>query len=284
MIAFFSSDPYFKRIYEALEAANFKVDFLATEEPKGAGRGRTISENPAHQFAKEIGIPIVFSDAEIIKAAQNFKTKLGFTFGYGKIIKDPVIKIFPKGVLNFHPSLLPKYRGAAPIQSAVLNGEKMTGYSIIEIDKGVDSGSVLAQKELEIKPDDNYDSLKERLVERFCLDLPDILTRFFEGRIAPKAQDEKDAIYTDKIKKQDGLIDSSDSAETADRKIRAYSNWPKAYFEIEGKKIIIHQAILVGGMLEIQKIQLENKNIVSFNDFKNGYPSLLTRFPRFVRI
>jgi methionyl-tRNA formyltransferase len=195
-----------------------------------------------------------------------------------------VINKFKHGILNIHPSLLPKYRGASPIISAILNGDEKTGYSIILTDTTCDTGKIVAQEQVAILENDDHNTLKEKIMNLAIKNLPEIIKEFLAGKITPYPQNEKFATLTSKIKKTDGLILASDNARTAFNKIRAFSDWPKAYFEIDNKRIIVHSAKIENSKLLINEIQLAGKNKVKFSEFRNGYSDLLTKMPDFVNI
>jgi len=274
----FSSSPYFKKIYETLSDAGFKIDCLITESPKPAGRGLRLTKNPAHEFADEVGLSTSFSQP----IAGSFD--LGLIHAYGKIIPQNVIDKFKHGILNIHPSLLPKYRGASPIISPILNGDKKTGYSIILTDKKCDTGDIVAQQEIDISDNDTHDTLREKIMTLAINDLPRVLKDYLEGKIKLRPQDESQTSMTSKVKKSDGQILERESVRSAYNKIRAFSDWPKAFFIIDGKRIIVHSAIMVGEKIDLISVQVEGKNKISFLDFKHGYASLLTKLPKFVRI
>lgn len=283
----FSSSIYFEPIYKSLTKAGFKIDFLVTESPKCAGRGQKICQNPAHIFAKNIGLPIItdlksFSNTPY--EIRDTKYEISLVFAYGKIISQDVINKFKYGILNIHPSLLPKYRGATPVQTAILNGDKKTGFSIIKINPKCDCGDILNQERVAISDDDNFETLLGKIMNRAVNKLPEILKKYLCGKIKPTKQDEAAATYTQKISKSDGEILKSEGAREVMRKIRAYSLWPKAYFIIDGKRVIVHEAKLVNGKISLMSLQVEGKNKISFSDFKQGYSGLLTKFPKFVRI
>jgi len=291
MIIAFSSDEKFSSIYRALEKSEFKVGLLVSEPPKPKGRGLMIGKNPAHLFATKHSL-LTFTpkkldkifESRLKKFIQKNNIKLGFVFSFGKIIPKDIIELFPAGILNLHPSLLPKYRGPTPIETAILNQDQETGYSIIKINEKVDGGPIIACEKIKIKPDDNFEMLKEKIINQASENLAKTFKMYLSGKIIPKIQNETQTSYTKKLEKSDGRITSQDNAKSALAKILAFSNWPKAYFEIEGQKIIIHRAHLEEKYLIIDEIQMENRQKIKFSDFKNGYPKLLTKFPHFVRI
>lgn len=291
MIAVFSSDRYFERIYQSLKNKGMEVDFLITESEKPSGRGQIMTKNAAHQFAQSIGLTIETyekldqaSYLRLGKLVKKEQTRLGFVFSYGKIIPEKFIKLFKLGIINVHFSILPHYRGAAPLQGALLNGDQQSGLTFFLINRGLDTGEILQQIEYGIRDDDDFDSLKDRALQITTQNLPALLTGYINGRIKPYPQKTQGISYASEIKKDDGLITPQDTAKTAFNKIRAFCSWPKAYFIVEGKRVIVHKAEFRADKLEIKLIQMEGKKPVSFNEFKQGYSRLLTLLPDFVNI
>ncbi|MBI3335304.1 MAG: methionyl-tRNA formyltransferase, partial [Candidatus Portnoybacteria bacterium] len=159
----------------------------------------------------------------------NTKYLIGITAAYGAIIPQEVIKKFRYGILNIHPSLLPKYRGPSPVQSTIMNGDTVAGVSIIKLNEKVDSGDIIAQKEFVIDKSYTAGQLHSLLFRLGANILLEILGLWISGRIIPQRQDESEASYTAFIKKDDGLIDWNESAQKIERKIRAYQPWPSVY-------------------------------------------------------
>ena len=290
MLILFSSDKYFETLYKVLNP-RFGVDLLVTEPAKIGGRHHQTIKNPAHLFADERRLTVLTPE----KLDEDFAKKLaqiisakgstvGFVFSYGQIVPPAVIKLFRRGILNLHPSLLPKFRGATPIQTAILHGEKETGYSIIKIGRKLDAGAILRQGKVKIDPCDSYETLKNKIVGRALRSLPEVIEKYMQGKIKLIPQGRHGVSYCRKFTKADGELSRDESAATAERKIRAFSAWPKATLKVEEQQLIIHQAKLIGEKLMIEKIQVPGRQIISFAEFRRGYPSLLTGFPKFVKV
>ncbi len=184
---------------------------------------------------------------------------------YGQILPKELIDIPRLGTINIHPSLLPKYRGASPIQSAILSGDAKTGVTFIKMDEQMDHGDIVSQLEEEIKPTDTFESLAVRLFDLAADKLPGLIKNYKgEG----KKQNDGDATFTKILKREDGLIDLQAPPDPGQlkRMIRAYHPWPGVWFEydLNGKKTIIK-------LLPEEKIQVEGKKPMSYKDFKNGY-------------
>jgi methionyl-tRNA formyltransferase len=287
----FSSDNNFETIYRALKKSEQKIEYLITECPKPKGRGLMICQNPAHSVAAKVKIKTLTPDrldekfvTDLKKIILSENIELGLVSAYGKILPQELIDIFPRGILNIHPSLLPKFRGATPIASAILEGETETGFTIMKVVAKCDCGPIVAQKRVTISPDDNHTTLKAKIFSTLENDLPDIIEKYLSGKISLTPQDERHATTTKKINKADGRLTQNDTAVSAARKIRALNEWPRAFLVIGEKRFIINEARLAGDKLEILKIQPEGKKSLSFDDFRRGYTNLLTKFPKFVRI
>ena len=187
---------------------------------------------------------------------------------FGLIIPKRVLKIFSKGIINIHPSLLPKYRGPTPVQNAILNGEKVTGVSIIRLDEKVDHGPIIAQKVEKILEDDTADTLYARLFEIGSDLIYQNIKQYIKGQLKPQEQDHLKATFTKLLQKNDGLItfDNPPSSVKIDRMIRAFYPWPGVFFKykFDNKERIIK-------LLPKNKIQVEGKKPMSYKDFMNGY-------------
>lgn len=287
---FFSSDRYFEKISRSLEKCGLKTDLLVTEPPKKSGRGQLVTKNPAHQFADSAKIKVLELDGfdrmsieKINKFFQKSQDKFGFVFAYGKIIPQELIALFSDNIYNLHPSLLPMYRGATPVQTALLDGVKETGYSVIKINDRMDAGDIVFQEKVTIEEEDDYESLREKIIGTFCNDCAAIVKKI-RDHSSFKAQQESEATYTRKFEKTDGEIKKSDTAKTANLKVKAFSVWPKAYIITGDTRIIIHKAHLVGEKLVIDEIQKESGKKMSFDSFASGNQTLLTQLPDFVRM
>ncbi len=205
---------------------------------------------------------------------ENTEVTVGKFVDHGKIIPQNILDIPAHKTLNVHPSLLPKLRGASPIQSAILEEEK-TGVTIMRLDEKMDHGPIVAQKELQ---DENwrtpYGALEKTLGEMGGSLLSEILPDWVSGKIVETEQKHEDATYTKKIEKTDGLISLNDDAEKNLRKIKAFSVWPGTYFFTQHKgkeiRVIITDAEKIDGKLEIKKVIPESKKEMSYRDFLKG--------------
>lgn len=187
---------------------------------------------------------------------------------FGKILSTEILNIPKLGALNIHPSLLPKYRGPSPIQTAILNGDQKTGVTIIKMDEEVDHGPIIYQKEVEIKETDTFESLAERLFKTAAENLSNTISNYVLSKINVTPQDDSKATLTKLLKREVGLIDVYNPPDkvTLDRMIRAYFPWPGVWTKYnlgDNEKII--------KFLPNEKLQVEGKKPMSYKDFINGY-------------
>lgn len=223
---------------------------------------------------EEIREPKQFSNlpagkaGETIEQFRSLNPDLFVVAAYGKILSSKLLEIPRLGAINIHPSLLPKYRGPSPIQSAILNGDKTTGVTFIKMDEQVDHGPIIYQFEETILQSDTFESLANRLFKKSADVLEDVLTRFKNDQTTP--QDESLATFTKIITKQDGFIDISTppSKQELDAMIRAFHPWPGVWtnYQLQPTRYSLIK------FLPQQKLQVEGKKSMSYKDFINGYP------------
>ncbi len=190
---------------------------------------------------------------------------------YGKILTQEELSTPKFGSINIHPSLLPKYRGPSPIQSAILNGDKISGITIIKIDDEIDHGSILYQESLELSGSDNFDILSKKIFLRSSEVLPQIIKDFIAGKIKPVPQDHSKASFCDHLTRQSGFFDinTPPTPEILDKMIRAYYPWPGVWC----KWTMNNGQLKIIKFLPENKLQMEGKKAISFKDFLNGYPN-----------
>lgn len=190
------------------------------------------------------------------------RADLAVVAAYGKILSKMELNTPKYGCINVHPSLLPKYRGPSPIQSAILNGDKISGISIIKIDEEIDHGSIIYQEQLELSDSDNFDTLSKKMFASAAEVLPKIIEDFIQDKIKSVTQNHNLATYCKELKKEDGYFEI-DNPPDLGRKIRAYYPWPSVWTRWENKIV----KFLPGNMM-----QMEGKKVISLKDFLNGYP------------
>ena len=283
---------------ERLHAASHRIHLVVTQPDRPKGRGLELVASPVKQSAQKLNLPITQPDR--IKANEEFRSQLTafnpdaiIVVGYGRIIPQWMLDLPPLGNINLHASLLPKYRGAAPIQWAIANGETVTGNTTMRIDAGLDTGDTLLENEMDIAPDDTAETLARRLANMGADLLVETLAGLQAGTIHPRKQDDSQATLAPILKKEDGLIDFSRNAQEILNRLRGFQPWPGAYTKFRGKNLQILEArsaaeqvppaqIKVAGdrlvagcgqntSLEILELQLEGKKRTSAKDFIHGY-------------
>ena len=300
-IIFFGTPEFAVPTLKALHQEGYNIVLVVTQPDKPVGRKGILTPSPVKVLTKELGLEVCQRFDNLKLKTKSLKPDLGVVVAYGEIIPKDILDLFPLGILNIHPSLLPKYRGPSPIQATILNGDKETGVSIIKLDEKMDHGAKLKTQNLKLKTDDIYVSLSQRLAMAGAQLLIDILPDYLVGKIKPVPQDDARATFTKIITKEDGRINWQKSAEEIERQIRAYAPWPGCFseFVVNGKKInvkiieAIHELPLqddnqtnIGqfsiqngqlfvqcghGALLIEKIQPEGKKEMTAKEFINGY-------------
>ncbi len=275
---------------------NFNIEVVITSPDKPKGRGRKLSPSIVKEKAVELGIKNILTPEKLNKEFKekyfSFNLDIAIVVSYGKIIPEKILD-FPKfGTLNLHFSLLPKLRGASPVETAILNGLTKTGISVIKLVKKLDAGPVYSKIEYNIKENEYAYEIKEKLSEIGAKELVNVLKNISD--IIPVKQDESKATYAKKIEKKDGKFDWTFDSEKILRMIRAYTPWPSCWTFLKGKRFIITEAVkseikgdTVGeikktdksgfhiicgdkkGIL-VKKVKPEGKKIMSAYDFLNG--------------
>lgn len=282
-------------------SAEYTLVGVYTQPDKPAGRGHKLLAPPVKEMAEAQRLPIFQPHTLRTPEAQaelaRLRPDLIVVAAYGLILPRPVLDLPPHGCVNVHASLLPRYRGAAPIQAAILNGESVTGVTLILLDEGVDTGPMLAQADLAILPDDTGRTLTARLARLGADLLAQTLPRWLAGQIEPQAQDETRATLAPRLSKQDGRLDWSQPAGALDRRVRAYDPWPGTFTTWQNKRLKVIKAQVVrepqvagsppgqvirwdggvgvvtgDGVLELVAVQLEGKRVTSGLDFARGQP------------
>lgn len=288
------SVPCLKMLYKA----GHKISAVFTQPDKAVGRKQVLTPSAVKLEALKMGLPIyqpkTLRDGEPEKIIRSFHTDLIVVVAYGKILPPTILSSTKYGCVNVHASLLPKFRGASPIQSAILEGETVTGVTTMQMDEGVDTGDILMQAELTIQPQDTAETLFEKLSTLGA----ELLLKTVEGlqshTLIPRPQLEKDATYCTILTRERGQIDYRSPAQMVLNLIRGLYPWPAAHFEMNGKRYKILSAAfagkteaLPGTLLMNQKglclacgdgnavlileIQPEGKKRMSAQDFMNGW-------------
>ena len=228
---FFGTRELAAKVLERLLNAGYSPSLVVTAPDRKAGRKQKLTSSPVKKVALKHNLPLAQPEnpAELQEKKELKEAELFVLSAYGNILSKELIELPSKGVLNVHPSLLPKYRGPAPERFALLNGEKKTGVTIILMDEQVDHGSIVAQEEFVIPQDMKHEELHTKLGEIGGELLVKTLPLWLKGKIKPKEQDHSKATFTKKVKKEDGRIDWNKEAEYILRQIRAFDSWPGTY-------------------------------------------------------
>jgi len=235
----------------ALGASAHAVVAVLTQPDRPAGRGRRLRPGPVKQFALDHGIdvlqPVTLADPGIRQQLESLRPDLAVVVAYGLLLPQAVLDIPCAGCINVHASLLPRWRGASPIQAAILAGDTQSGVSIMQMEAGLDSGPVYARSELDIAPADTADSLHDRLAALGAELLGSVVDGILDGTATAAAQDDSVASYAGRISKADAVIDWSAPATHIDRQIRAYHSWPVAETLLDGERMRCWAALPMAG-------------------------------------
>ncbi len=226
--------------------AGHGVAAVFTQPDRPKGRSQTLSAPPVKEAALRLGIPVhqpeKIRTAEAVEFLRSFAPEVMVVVGYGKIIPQSVIDIPPHGVINVHASLLPEYRGAAPIQWAIANGESRTGVTTMRIDAGLDTGDILLQRETGIDPEETALELGPKLARIGAGLLVETLARIADGTLAPRKQDNSRATMAPILTKEDGRIDWNWTASKIHNRIRGFLPWPGCHTSFRGRQLQIWRA------------------------------------------
>ena len=288
-------------VLEALLDMGAQVAGVYCQPDRPRGRGLEVEAPPVKRWAQARGLP-VFQPASLRRPDSQahlaaLRPDVIVVAAYGRILPPEVLRLPPRGCLNLHPSLLPKYRGPAPVAAAILHGDPVTGVTLMLMDEGMDTGPVLAQREEPVRPDDTTETLTARLFRLGAALLRETLPRWVRGEVVPKPQDDARATVTKKIEKEDGEADFTRPAAVLERQLRAYTPWPGLYtrWRRQGLKLLEATPLLlpvedgpglvvalrevgvpVGvvcgeGVLGLRRLQLEGRRPVSAQEFINGH-------------
>lgn len=250
----------------------FVIPFVVTGTDKPSGRGLKEVANPIKVAAKKnkliVHQPVLIEDLK--QKLMQVKPDFLLVVSYGEIIKEEILAIPKYGAINVHPSLLPKYRGASPIQEAILQGDSVTGVTCIKMSKKMDSGDIIASIKMPISPNDNFPTLSKKLSNLAAEHTQHVLRSFAEEPILIK-QDENAASYCRKIKKEDGFIDVyRESADQIVRKILAYTPWPGCFIFWNGTRLKITQAKISEQKISTGEVHVENGRILLIGSQKGA--------------
>ena len=283
---------------DALAGSPHTIVAVLTPPDRPAGRGRAPRASAVKQRAVELGLEVV--QPASLKPEAEWRRLEGLApdalivVAYGLILPPEVLAVPKYGCLNIHASLLPRWRGAAPIQRALLAGDEVSGVTIMQMDAGLDTGDILAQEVVRIEPGDTAGSLHDKLAGVGADALMEVLSDLTQGRLAPRQQDDARACYADKLQKSEAIIDWSRSAMALDRAVRAFNPWPIAETHLDGRRLRIWEACDAGrlaehvpgtvvragpegidvatgeGTLTLLKVQLPGRKVLGAREFLNA--------------
>jgi methionyl-tRNA formyltransferase len=235
---------------EALTDAH-QVIGVVTQPDRPAGRGRRLTPPPVKQVALEHGLPLSQPQSlrapEAVDQLATWEPEAIVVVAFGQILPENVLDLPPHGCLNVHASLLPRWRGAAPVAAAILAGDEVTGVTIMRMDAGLDTGPILAQREGPIRPDDTQATLEKRLARLGATLLVETLSAYLEGALLPRPQPEEGVTYAGQLRKEDGHLDWSLPAVELDRRVRAFTPWPGALTMWHGQRLKVLRAVPLPG-------------------------------------
>ncbi len=300
-IAFLGTPAFAVPSLEALAANGFEISAVVTQPDRPKGRGRQIAFSPVKEAALRLGLSV--HQPERVRGPETFESLRGLSLdamvvvGYGQIIPQAIIDLVRLGIVNVHASLLPKYRGAAPIQWAIANGETITGVTTMRIDAGLDTGDILLKAETGIGPEETAPELSARLADLGARLLIETMRALADGSIKPEKQNHAQHSLAPILKKEDGLIDWRQPAARIHARTRGFQPWPGAYTMFRGQTLHIwrcrvgdspappavesgtlilpdHKRLMVacgaGAVLELQELQMQGRHRVDAAAFRNG--------------
>lgn len=308
---YFGTSEFAATILEKLLDANMAPVAVVTQPDRPAHRGKKLQESPVKKIAQNGAVPILQPEkiSDFRLQISDLQPDLCVIAAYGSIIPKTILEIPKRGFINVHPSLLPKYRGPSPIQTAILNGETKTGVSLILLDEAIDHGPILAQETASIGYRDTSESLSQKLALQSATMLQKAIPKWLAGALSPTPQDHTKATFTKMIAKEGGHIDWKKSAEEIECHVRAMTPWPGSYifWKENGKEVRLHlrrvsvlkegprlrsdnnylpgevldtadDEIVVAcgkGMLVIHELQPEGKHVMPAQAFLNGHRSII---------
>ncbi len=285
--------PSLKALYEK----GYEIPLVVTQPDRPAGRGKKLKPPPVKAVAEKLKIPVyqperIKGNEEFRKLIEGISPDLIVVTAYGKILPEWFLDLPRFGAINVHASLLPEYRGASPIQSALLDGKKETGVTIMKISPELDAGDILSQEKVPILPEDNAQTLHDKLSKIGARLLIETIPLYVSGELKPVPQDHSRATYCKPIRKEMGRVDWNFPAEHIFNMVRAFTPWPSAYAEFKGKRVKITKALPVSGSgrpgevletkrglivatgkeaLKLEKLKPEGRKEISGEEFVRGY-------------
>ena len=269
-IAFWGTPDLTIEYLDALNQAGLKPVVIVTNPDRPKGRGHELASPAPKLWSQNHNVPVLQPeklDDDFYAQLSEFNLDISIVVAYGKIIPQRFIDIPKHGMLNVHYSMLPYLRGASPVESAILAGDTQTGISIQKMAFKLDTGPIIAEEMMDIHRDETAPQLRMRLTMQAKDLLIEWLPEYIEGNLVPKPQDESKATHCGKFKKEDGEIDPNGDPIQNYQKYRAYYEWPRTYFFVEKKRVIITSATFENNTFVIQKVLPEGKKEIAYCDF-----------------
>ena len=298
-IAFFGTPDFAVPTLQALIASRHEVVALVSQPDRPRGRGHQLQPTPTSKAALDAGVKVLqpqkIRDAEFLAACRDLRVDLGVVAAYGKILPDELLAIPAMGLINVHASLLPAYRGAAPVHRAVIDGRAETGVTIMRVVKALDAGPMLAKVTRPIGPDETSVEVERGLAELGASLLVDVVDRLAAGSVNEEPQDDSAATYAAKITREEGVADWTLPAAVLHNRVRGLQPWPLVSARVEGQRYLLHRttpsaeatAVAPGtvveaggdrltvatgqGTLRILQLQPEGRRVLSSRDVLAGY-------------
>ncbi len=283
-IVFFGTSEFAVPALEILIRENYNIVAVITAPDKPAGRKKTLSPSPVKLKAESLSLkvlqPATLKDEVIFENFKNLNPDLCVIAAYGKIIPKKFLDVPRHGFLNIHPSLLPKYRGPSPVQTAILDGATQTGVTIIVVDEEVDERTdtnkcfkaILESRKWKVESGKRYKELEKELAELGAKLLIETLPKYVSGKVKPVPQDHSQATFTRMFTREDGRINWDNSPDKIYNQIRALNPEPGAWTVWKDKVLNIKKAKLIDEKLKLEIVQMEGRKEVPFKEFLNGYP------------
>ena len=299
-IVFMGTPDFAVHVLEALAASRHEIAAVVTQPDKPKGRGKNMQFSPVKEKAQELGIPVCqpvrVKEPEFVETLAAFAPDVIVVVAFGQILSKEILALPKYGCVNVHASLLPKYRGAAPIQWVILDGEEKTGITTMLMDEGLDTGDMLEKAQVDIAPDETGESLHDKLAAMGGPLILSTLDKLEDGSIIRTKQDDSKSCYAKMLTKQMGRMDFTKTAVVLERQIRGLNSWPSAYCTLGGKTMKVWRAeveetestgtpgcvlsadkrgirVQTGqGVLCIKELQMEGKKRMDADAFLRGYP------------
>ena len=245
----------------------YEVVGVVTQPDRASGRGRELKAPPVKVLAQELNIPVIqpekLKQPEAMEQLIAWSPDLIVVAAFGQILRKDVLELPRFGCINVHASLLPRWRGAAPINAAILAGDEETGVTIMQMDVGLDTGPMLAKRSIRIKPDDTAGSVFQALSALGADLLLDTLPDYLSGKLVPQPQPEEGSTYAPMMKKEDGKLDFNSDVNELERRVRAFNPWPGTSMEFDGTNLKVHRAHVEDGDVSAgQRLIVENQPAV----------------------